>query len=60
MFSENRIKYADVFINNNHIGKAYRANDTQIPLFLIKWNPSQYLNNIHKIRVVVEVNSLLI
>ena len=56
IFSKYQIKNANVFIDDVYIGKAYRPNDTLIPLFLLKWNAYDYLLNVHKIRIAVEVS----
>ena len=56
VFSKKSIINVNVYIDNVHIGKAYRANDANVPLFLLKWDPNKYLKNIHTIRIVVEVS----
>jgi hypothetical protein len=57
-FSENPISNINVFINGVSIGKANQVKESE-PLFVIKWNPSEYSVGIHKIIVIAKVSILI-
>jgi hypothetical protein len=56
VFSKKTIRNVNVFIDNVFIGHANHANDSDVPLYLLSWDPNKYKTKIHTLRVEVEVN----
>lgn len=55
VFSKHAVLSAKVFINDISVGKARQHNSSE--LFVLEWNPKLYSNGVHKINIVVQVNS---
>ncbi len=55
IFSQKPINKSSVYIDDKYVGSAYKANSTS-PLYLLPWNPDDYKNGIHTIRILVLVS----
>jgi len=53
VFSKHDVDQVKVFIDDEEIGKAYRAVNSTAPLYLLSWDAQKYQRGIHKIRVEV-------
>lgn len=55
VFAKFMIKSVKIYIDGVFVGDAQRTSDDNVPLYILKWNTSDYLNEIHTIKAVIEV-----
>ena len=56
VFSKYPVNSVQVFIDDISIGQAERVKEGK-PLHVVKWNPADYLEGSHRVKVVVKVSS---
>jgi hypothetical protein len=54
IFSKYDVLSAKVFIDDFKLGQGVRVKPDK-PLYVLKWDPSHYRKNYHKLKIVVEV-----
>ncbi len=55
IFAKHTIKSAHVYIDDKSIGKANRIENSETPLYVLKWNPYVYASGVHKLKIIVQV-----
>lgn len=55
VFAKFKVKSVKIYIDGVFVGDAHRSDDVNVPLYLLKWNPNNYVNDKHAIKAVVEV-----
>ena len=59
VFSKYEIDKVRVFIDEQEVGNAYKAANSNAPLYILPWSAEKYLKGIHTIRVEVSVRFIL-